>query len=309
MAAQPLVYVHGAGPQDPPEKLKSTLDGLVFGRDTATTRVAYYANIRWGPDGRKREGLAPDRSTRAARKAAIVAAAAPDLSPEAAARAVVLATSAGGGAAGMGAAPDAGPPPEAFELGEELYRSADRATAASGSRHPALALGPSFPDWGFRIVVGKFASDVIDYLYGDWAERMREPVRKVLREGPVPGANVAHSLGTIILYDILNEPAFAGFKDVRLITAGSPLGIGNVQVRLRDRKGRPNPVPKSLKSWANFADCWDPVAIDSTLTDEFQPVDFAVDYGVDNPAKNNHDLTGYLGVTIVRETILKAVAP
>lgn len=157
------------------------------------------------------------------------------------------------------------------------------------------------------MVIGWFAGDVIDYLFGGWAERMRAPVRRALLAGPPPGIIVAHSLGTIVTYDVLSEPALSGLNVRLLVTAGCPLGIGNVQDRLRDGAGLPNPVPTLVKSWANFADRWDPVALDATLRDAFEPPkNFAKDEAVNNQARNNHDLTGYLSVAIVRSTIVEA---
>jgi hypothetical protein len=198
---------------------------------------------------------------------------------------------------------------QAQRLVEELYREADRVASRSpGRRPPGVALGPTFPDPIFRFIVGRFASDVIDYLYGPYKEAMRAPVRQALLKNPTPKVIVAHSLGTIILYDVLSEAALAGLKVNLLVTVGCPLGIGNVQNRLRDRAGRPNPVPKSLTAWSNFADRFDPVALDATLRDEFEPPkNFAKDDEVNNPARNNHDLTGYLPIEIVRSTIVNAV--
>lgn len=205
-----------------------------------------------------------------------------------------------------GGPPGATAPPEAVRLVEQLYRRADR-IAVRSAPSAGLTLGPSFPDPIFRLIVGLFASDVVDYLFGGWSERMREPVRRALLAGPKPDAILAHSLGTIILYDVLSEPALAGLRSVRLVTAGSPLGIGNVQDRLRDGSGRPNPVPAALADWSNFADRWDPVAIEATLRDEFDPPpNFATDAAVNNPAKNNHDLTGYVAVPLVRAAIVAA---
>ena len=165
----------------------------------------------------------------------------------------------------------------------------------------------TFPDPIFRFIVGKLASDVIDYLYGPWTEAMRAPVRQALLRSPRPKVIVAHSLGTVITYDVLSEPVFAGFRVDLLVTVGSPLGIGNIQQRLRDGAGRPNPVPKPVRAWSNFADRFDPVALEATLRDEFDPPkDFAKDTSVNNAARNNHDLPGYLSVGVVRQTIADA---
>jgi hypothetical protein len=256
--------------------------------------------------------MAPDRSGRARRAKAIRSSTQPRVSPKAAAAAIVAATLASPARRrpGLAAAPAPAPSAnfaEAQRLVEQLYRRADRIASRSSVVRPGLALGPTFPDPIFRFIVGEFASDVIDYLYGPYTEAMRAPVRQALLENPPPKVFVAHSLGTIILYDVLSEPAFAGLEVNLLVTVGCPLGIGNVQNRLRDRAGRPNPVPASLTAWSNFADRWDPVALDATLRDEFDPPkDFAKDERVNNPAGNNHDLTGYLSVGIVHSTIVGA---
>ena len=340
MAAQPLLYVHGAGLQKPAQELKDEIDQLLFGRQMATSRIAHYSDVRWPPagpvagpiGGRARPGAAP--SGKAARKRAVLAAASPQIPPKAAAAAIVAATlgpaalgratagpaaraargaRATAGAAGRQPAPAPMLTPEAAEaqrLVEKLYRYADRvaerSSAAAPRRGPVAGIG--FPNPIFRLVVGAFASDVVDYLYGGFAGQMRAPVRQALLNGPPPKVILAHSLGTIILYDVLSEPEFSGFDVQLLVTVGCPLGIGNVQDRLRDGAGRPNPVPGAVKAWANFADRWDPVALDQTLRDEFSPPkNFARDESVNNPAKNNHDLTGYLSIDLVRSPIVAAV--
>lgn len=320
MAAKPLVYVHGAGRQDPPAKLKHDLDMLLYGAEVATTRVAYYADVRWPiPAAGAVHGLGLAGSASAQRGQAVLRAAAPGLTARAAATEIVRASLArpvaparapGRGRRGLAAAlepPPEAAPPDAVDLVEKFYRRADVIARHSARPHPrpGAAFGLGFPDPIFRVVVGRFASDVVDYLFGGFAERMREPVRQVLLAGPPPKVIVAHSLGTIVLYDVLSDPAFPRFDVELLVTVGCPLGIGNVQDRLRDGAGRPNPVPSRLASWANFADRWDPVALDASLRDEFDPPkNFARDKAVNNPAPNNHDLTGYLSVGIVQSTIV-----
>jgi hypothetical protein len=310
MAATTLVYVHGAGKQPKAAAMKAELDAVLFGPTPPTTRLAYYAHVRWPPagSGPAARGAASGRTRRAR---AVRRAASPDLSPEAAADEIVRATLARPRSGRVGAAAAGQVPPEdrraATELAELLFRRADR-VARRSSTGRRLGAGPSFPDPIFRAIVGFFASDVIDYLYAGFADRMRAPVRAALLESPAPKVVIAHSLGTIVTYDLLSEPAFRNRPLPLLVTLGSPLGIGNVQGRLRDRAGRPNPVPKGVKAWANFADRFDPVALDATLRDAFEPPpDFAVDEPVNNGASNNHDLTGYLSIGVVRTKILEAV--
>jgi hypothetical protein len=307
---RPLVYVHGAGPQSPAAELKAQVDTLLFGNACSASRMAYYADVRWPPEA-GRSGLSLALSSQRARRRAVRAAAQPHVSARAAATAIVATSFAQGrsgrerraGPAAQAAVPAL--PQDAVRLVERLYRNADRIARRSAA--PRYSAGSSFPDPIFRLVVGWFAGDVIDYLFGGWAERMRAPVRRALQSGPPPEVILAHSLGTIVSYDVLTEPAFAGLDVKLLATVGCPLGIGNVQDRLRDGIGKPNPVPRPVKGWANFADRWDPVALDPTLRDAFEPPkDFASDEAVNNPAKNNHDLAGYLSVAIVRSTIVDA---
>jgi hypothetical protein len=303
-----LVYVHGAGDQPKAADLKQALDETVFGASTSKTRLGYYADKRWKKPG-PGQGAAAGSPGRARRRRAVTrATAAP--SPEAAAEEIVRATLARpGGTHRVGAAPagriKAADRRAAEALAEQMFRNADRiARRSSGGR-----LGIGLPEPLFRMVVGFFASDVIDYLYAGHAEAMRAPVRTALLADPAPDVIVAHSLGTIITYDVLSEPAFASRKKALLVTLGSPLGIDNVQDRLRDRAGRPNPVPGCLREWANFADRFDPVALDATLRDAFRPPrDFAVDEAVDNRRSVNHDLIGYLEIGVIGSLIREAMA-
>lgn len=321
-ASPAILYVHGAGAQKPPLEMKRELDRIVFGREMAGSRVAYYADILWPlSPPQPRKGFAAAPSPRSARDRAVRLAARPETDPTAAA-AAILAASFGSpaprgprrsrGSRALAAVPEAAAMPvvadEALGLVEELYRHADLVASRSSARRPGQTLRLNLPDPIFRLVVGFLAKDVVDYLYGDIAEPVRERVRLELGKSPTPSVIVAHSMGTIVLYDVLSEPAFAGLEIPLLVTVGCPLGIGNIQKHLRGGAGRPNPVPRQLRVWLNYADPFDPVAIEQTLRDEFDPPrDFATDYTVNNRARNNHDLTGYLSVDVVRSAIVGAI--
>lgn len=303
------MYVHGAGRQKSATALRAELDQIVFGATPPRTSVAYYAHVRWPGSGSSPSlrALAPGRTRRAR---AVREASEPDRGPTEAAELIVRATLSASGARPAGVA---GLSPAdrlaARDLVATLFRNADRVARRSAGAAPGPAAGPTLPDPIFRMIVGFFASDVIDYLFGGFNERMREPVRTALRAAPAPTVIVAHSLGSIITYDVLSEPEFRNRALPVLVTVGSPLGIGNVRARLRDGAGEPNPVPKGVKSWLNFADRFDPVALDATLADAFEPpVDFPVDEAVNNRAFNNHDLTGYLAIGVVGTVIRQAMA-
>ena len=311
----PLVYVHGAGPQAPLKDFKHEADTLIFGTDVASSRVGYYANVRWQAASGGPTQVTAAGTSRAGRTRAIRAAMAPELSTDAAAALIVTATltsPAAGRRRAAVAAPgaSAGDIDDATKLVNELFQEADRiATRSPRPRRRGTALNITFPDPIFRFVVGKFASDVVDYLYGPFKEAMRTPVRKALLATPAPKVIVAHSLGTIITYDLLTEPDLAGLKVDILFTLGCPLGIGNVQRLLRDRAGRPNPVPPQIAAWSNYSDPFDPVALEHTLHDEFTPPpNFAHDEMVNNQARDNHDLTGYLQIPLIAQAIAAAAA-
>lgn len=301
MATKNLVYVHGAGPQPSAADLKKQLDKILFDGPLATTRVARYAGVRWPASGGG-QGVAAAGAGRTRRQAAVNHAASRTQSPEDAAEIIVRAALSSRKKGPLGAASPASRR-AATELVTEFYKHADRVARRSSSH----ALGIGFPDFIFRKVVGMFASDVVDYLFNGFAEAMQAPVRKALLEGPVPQVVIAHSLGTIITYDVLSDPALKDRQPSVLVTVGCPLGIDNVQKRLRKGAGRPNPIPAKVTEWSNFADRFDPVAIEATLRDEFKPTNLIVDDEVNNRAKNNHDIDGYLTVEVVHDMIRKAV--
>jgi hypothetical protein len=302
MATRNLVYVHGAGPQPSAADLKKSLDLILFDAPLATSRVARYADVRWSAAGTKLAAAAASGAGRARRQAAVTHAASRTVSPEEAAETIVRAAMSSRKKGPLGAASPANRK-AAIELVTEFYKHADR-VAHHSSPH---ALGIGFPDFIFRKVVGFFASDVVDYLFNGFADAMQAEVRKVLLAGPVPEVIIAHSLGTIVTYDVLSDPQLKDRIPSVLVTVGCPLGIDNVQKRLRKGAGRPNPIPAKITTWSNFADRFDPVAIEATLRDEFKPTDLIVDDEVNNRAKNNHDIDGYLSIAVVHSMIRKAV--
>ncbi|MCP5048175.1 MAG: hypothetical protein GY940_13470 [bacterium] len=112
-----------------------------------------------------------------------------------------------------------------------------------------------------------------------------ELARKVLRDElkneilPEKGKEImliAHSMGTIISYDVLRN---LGHPDPKLevpyfVTIGSPLGLPHVKSKIIKERGYDPKVrtPSIVtKSWINYADKDDPVAIDVHLRDDYGP--------------------------------------
>ena len=288
------VYVHGAGQQEHPTLLKRRLDGAIFGSAQGErTHLGYYSDILHGtspmPGGL--EALTPVDPVQKA--------ADPTVS-----RAELVEALAGkpalGGLEGIN---------RPALLAEALLDRADTVAVAEAAARPDALEGKRFPDLGFRIVVGILAEDVIKYLFKGYAERVREPVRAALRAARDPVRVVAHSLGTIVVFDVLSEPEFVTRNVVRLVTVGSPLGIENVQDELCNHGGEPHLIPGPVGSWSNLADDDDPVASGQAIAAEFDPNQhgfrIADNLSVENRGFLHHELTGYLKLGPVLDAILK----
>ncbi len=121
---------------------------------------------------------------------------------------------------------------------------------------------------------------------------------------------VAHSMGSIIGYDALRDLGQSD-PDIRvshLVTIGSPLGLPHVRGKIiKERNGGAQVRTPSIigKSWLNFADKKDPVAMDVHLRNDYdknangvQVVDDLVANDYVEPGKpdkhNHHKSYGYL---------------
>jgi hypothetical protein len=98
---------------------------------------------------------------------------------------------------------------------------------------------------------------------------------------------VAHSLGSLVAMDLLDEPEVRD-RTTLLVTAGSPLGLGAVQRHLR--------TPGALHPGVEWITAWDPDdfgALGHPLTPCFgEPLE---DLRVDNPSAEVHSIERYLG--------------
>ncbi len=283
MATPHLVYVHGAGQQENRHILKRRLDEHLFGGNQLDgTTLAYYSDLLHD------EPTMPDAIAAAGPEAADIQAA---FLARAGTVAALEAQSAAGGGGGAQPGGGGGAQPGGGEGGGD-------------GNQPAPLAGIGFPDPAFLILATLASSDVTSYLFGAVGGDIRERVRTAVLAHQ-PCVVLAHSLGTVVAYDVLSElpegtvPVF--------ITAGSPLGLANIQRRIGDRSGPPAPLPLSVGQWHNFADPFDPVAIERTLADEFKPAGGITDTTVENRALLNHDLTGYLDTDAVRAAVRAAL--
>jgi len=169
-----------------------------------------------------------------------------------------------------------------------------------------------------RTFLERFVKDTAAYFYDTAARRkMKDRLLKVIRPlGKEAFVLVAHSQGTMIAYDVLHELG----KDCavsRFVTLGSPLGIQEVQDRLRGllelAPKTPLPIPPGIERWDNFAARFDPVALDPVLADDYDAARPVLrDHRIDNPYAwrirgfNPHDSRGYLAHPDVRSVVYRA---
>ncbi|MBL8849613.1 MAG: alpha/beta fold hydrolase [Planctomycetaceae bacterium] len=161
-----------------------------------------------------------------------------------------------------------------------------------------------------RMIVRRLLPDIAAYFFDPGVrDAIQSRLLTALLAHSGPLIVVAHSMGTMIAYDVLH--ALGDAVDVRLwVTLGSPLGIAAVQ----DHLARPLAVPGGVRAWRNFADRLDPVALDRTLSSEFAPAGFIRDAWIVNPSGldpegfNPHSGTGYLSHPAVRSAVRAAIA-
>ncbi|MFT5137898.1 MAG: hypothetical protein ACI8XV_002941 [Arenicella sp.] len=154
-------------------------------------------------------------------------------------------------------------------------------------------------------VIGLKLEDM-DQYYQDSTVRsaMRERLIQVLqRNKDSKIILVAHSMGSIIAYDVLRGlDANTELHIEHLITIGSPLGLPIVAEKNRQEFGD-SKTPAIVLRWSNVSDPGDKVALDCVLEDEYKGNTRGVKVndkftvnGYINPQgiENNHKSYGYL---------------
>jgi hypothetical protein len=167
------------------------------------------------------------------------------------------------------------------------------------------------------LVIHNFFKDLAAYYDNDVADVGHEglPVRDAIRKRLADKLNqhrdkrillIAHSMGSIIAYDVLTLLVPDLTIDT-LVTIGSPLGVPAVMHKIREElsltNGQDLPTPENIgRWWYNHADLTDKVAFHYRLADDFLPnrsgvlvtdIQVVNDYAVDGDA-NPHKVYGYL---------------
>lgn len=163
----------------------------------------------------------------------------------------------------------------------------------------ALDKLPNVSAWSVALAT----RDVYQYLNNVRVrDTIEDGVRRAL-DGTEESVVVAHSLGTVVAYNLLRRESPArGWRVPLLVTLGSPLAVTTIARTLR-----PLSWPEPVGAWLNAFDPQDIVALYP-----LEPPRFAVDrianYGkVDNPTSNQHGISGYLSDARVAATILDAL--
>ena len=164
-----------------------------------------------------------------------------------------------------------------------------------------------------------FLRDVHHYLFNEQFSphpgvryqvqtEIRRRFVKALQEAPAtrPHVVVSHSMGTVIAYDCLKRVPACPPVD-GLLTVGCPLGIDEVQDKLKPEWTRQDGFPEKVGGeWLNVNDKLDPVAGgDWNLANDFQKQDQAVidDIQQENEGAWRHSATKYLKGSELRSAL------
>lgn len=107
-----------------------------------------------------------------------------------------------------------------------------------------------------------------------------------------PCVVIAHSLGTIVAYNVQNRPNRGNVS--KLVTLGSPLGIEAVYKRLPSDT-LPRKAPAGVVGWFNARDARDAVSLFEIPSAKFRGEPVVENYsGVQNQSENRHGGHEYL---------------
>lgn len=158
--------------------------------------------------------------------------------------------------------------------------------------------------------IALFTHDVYEYLKNS---TIREVIDTGVAEAFTPGIEtvvVAHSLGTVVAYNLLrNQGHLRGWRVPLLITLGSPLAVNEIRKTLRAFS--PARCPQCVGGWSNAMDERDVVALYPLDTASFPlaPAEPAIrnKTNVRNETSNHHGIAGYLADKEVAKWIYDAL--
>ncbi len=131
---------------------------------------------------------------------------------------------------------------------------------------------------------------------------------------------IAHSMGTIVAYDVLQNIEDENISVSVLVTCASPLGVPFIYNKIKHERGLKDKAvtPEAIRSkWFNLADLNDKIAVNYELDELFLPNKFGVrpepiavlnNYEYDG-IKNPHKSYGYLRTIEMAEIISDFLKP
>jgi pimeloyl-ACP methyl ester carboxylesterase len=199
-----------------------------------------------------------------------------------------------------------------LDLAEEMMAANDIPFSAVEENYDGTSTDKGFTNWEWvqailrtleqrndqlaQSAIDVFTRDVFLYLNKDV---VRRDINRIVNSYLDDRATivVAHSLGTIVAYDVLrtrprNVPLF--------MTLGSPLGIRTIRIRLT-----PLSFPEGVARWENYYDDRDPIALyplDAANFDVVPEIPNVSD--IKNPTDDRHGIVGYLSRPRVVQGIL-----
>lgn len=170
-----------------------------------------------------------------------------------------------------------------------------RAIAKGIDKHVPLGSGSS---------IAVFTKDVYQYLKNPGVrDRIEDGVRKAIATAPT--VVVAHSLGTVVAYNLLRREGTAQhWKIPFFVTVGCPLAVTAIKNALA-----PRTHPPCVDHWLNAMDSRDIVALYPLDPSNDWDIDPAIENKTDvkNPTSNRHGISGYLSDRVVARRIYEAL--
>ncbi|MGQ0538361.1 MAG: S8 family serine peptidase [Gemmatimonadaceae bacterium] len=201
-----------------------------------------------------------------------------------------------------------------------LAKEMERAPASGNGKLPKTLSAKGIEDWDppsflVKFLTGLFIKDVRDFFFDEGRRRrMLKSLRDRLDTGGGPFIIIAHSLGSMVAYSLLQAAAEDAYDIALFVTIGSPLGLAEARDRIAAINGLPNkkrlPIPRCVDTWLNFFDEKDPVSRGVELIEFYSRSGAHIqDMRFPNPARprDPHSATGYLSGIDVRSAVREHV--
>ena len=297
--AKTVIYVHGMGNKPVQETLRCQWDQALFGRGMGErTRLAYWVNrVRYptpepGSCGDRDEGPTLNHAEQHLLSALAIEPDRRDLGELAEA----LAQS----------------PAEAATLHSLLDDLGVNAVPAPGPGTRGLL--DRLNQVLLRMISAALLQDVHDFFFDrKRRQAMERDLLDRMDSGGGPFVVVAHSLGSVLAYEVLRKLPAERYDVALFVTLGSPLGLPSIRSLFKqDLHKKKLPFPPCVRHWYNVADGQDPVALDGNLADDIGNAGQRFsnlqgpDINLDSP-RNPHSGSGYLSNGEVRAKVRAVV--